>query len=64
MPNFVQADQRRADRANWSVVGKQRADEVRRWLAEYRRDRGWQPGMVWDPYVAAYVPEAESRWHR
>lgn len=59
MPNFVQADRRRSDRANWDVVGKKRADEVRRWLAEFRRLNGWQPGMIWDPYTASYATKED-----
>lgn len=54
----TRADERRANRAAWAVVGKRRADEVRRWLAEFRRAAGWEPGMVWDPHTAGY------RWPR
>jgi hypothetical protein len=31
------------------------ADEVRQVLAAWRKAKGWQPGMEWDPYTAAYV---------
>ena len=30
-------------------------DEVRRVLAEFRLEHGWQPGMIWDPYQGEYV---------
>jgi hypothetical protein len=31
------------------------SDEVRKVLDDWRKKHGWQPGMVWDPYTAAYV---------
>jgi hypothetical protein len=57
MPSFVQAERNRADRANWAVVARTRADEVRRWLVWFRQEQGWQPGMVWNPYTASYKEE-------
>lgn len=29
--------------------------DIRRILAAWREEKGWRPGMVWDPYTAAYV---------
>jgi hypothetical protein len=30
-------------------------DEIKRILADWRKKHGWRPGMVWDPYTAAYI---------
>lgn len=61
MPTFVEADRRRSEFGAWDVVGKFRADEVRRVLAELRESKGWQPGMVWNPYTASYQPAVVAR---
>lgn len=47
-------DRRRASLKAWDVIGRYRAEQVRRWLAEFRAAQGWQPGMAWDPAAAAY----------
>jgi len=36
------------------------ADEVRRILADWHQKHDWQPGMIWDPYTAAYVRPAQG----
>ena len=30
-------------------------DDIRRILADWREQHGWQPGMVWDPYAGTYA---------
>jgi uncharacterized heparinase superfamily protein len=38
--------------------------EVRRILDDWRKQHGWQPGMVWDPYTATYVHPTQDSTER
>jgi hypothetical protein len=52
---------RRRPRPEW--VPPARAEEVRRVLWAWRKERGWQRGMVWNPYRARYERPGGDREH-
>lgn len=37
------------------------AEQVRATLWKFRREHGWEPGMVWDAATGKYVPGTYAR---